>query len=34
LQSIAYVGCADEIDMEQVTQVLRRIYKEPKMVDT
>ena len=34
LESIAYVGFTDQINMEQVTQVLRRIYKEPANVDT
>ena len=34
LQSISYVGFTDGINMEQVSQVLRRIYKEPEEVET
>jgi len=33
LQSLAYVGFSENVNMEQVTQVLRRIYKEPSQVD-
>ena len=33
LESISYVGFTDKINMEQITQVLRRIYKEPKQID-
>ena len=34
LQSIAYVGFTEDINMNMATQVLRRIYKEPKNVET
>lgn len=34
LKSIAYVGFTDDINMSLMTQVLRRIYKEPKNVET
>ena len=33
LQSIAYVGYTGGINMEQITQVMRRIYKNPNQVD-
>lgn len=30
LESVAYVGYTENVSMEQITQVLRRIYKEPE----
>lgn len=33
LHSIAYVGHTENINMEQVTTVLRRIYKDPSNVE-
>ena len=34
LKSIAYVGFTEDINMSLLTQVLRRIYKDPKNVKT
>ena len=34
LQSVAYVGFTGSINMEQITQVLRRIYKNPVHLDS
>lgn len=34
LQSVAYVGFTGSINMEQITQVLRRIYKNPAHLDS
>ena len=33
LESISYVGYTEGINMEQITQVMRRIYKDPRKLE-